>query len=510
MAFFGTNSDDTVTFAGGVLTNAPAGVPLAIINVGAPSALLIETEDGSDSISVTPQANLSIQVAGDAPSAGSDTLTFNGTGAAITVNLATSTISQVGSGPVAYSGIEHVVINGANQQVTFLGGASDDAFDVTPVDADSADLSLAGLATTFRIDTASGLTLNGGGGSNSVEFTATEAPDTIAVSGTAVNLTGRLGVNLASIQGLTVWGLSGADTFNVTPSLTTSILIDGGPPIASLPGDTMNLIGVNTATFNAGPENDEGSFDTNLGTVSFDHLESIGPLTLPGGATVNGTNGADAITVIARDASTHAGANGVNDFTVSVNDNIELYFLDTPSLIVNALGGSDEIAVQTPAPNGAVWNTNLTINGGLPTASDKVIFGTPGAQVDNVVYTPTGADSGTLNITNLNSLTTLNQIEHLVYDGEGGQDTITVNTLAVAVASTIVLTPAATVDSGEVAVDSRLPLQFTNLGVTASVTINDPNAGDGDVLIYNGTGASDVFSVPDSGPGRGCRAIDWS
>src|SRR5205085_9484955 len=115
--------------------------------------------------------------------------------------------------------------------------------------------------------------------------------------------------------------------------------------------------------------------------------------------------------------------------TVSVNDGPEILYIDTPTLTVNALSGSDEIAVFAPAPNLAAWNVQLTIDGGQPTASDTLIFGTPGT--DTAIFTPTGADSGTLNITNLTSVTTFTQIEHVVYDGEGGGDTLTINGTAV-------------------------------------------------------------------------------
>ena len=57
-----------------------------------------------------------------------------------------------------------------------------------------------------------------------------------------------------------------------------------------------------------------------------------------------------------------------------------MLFIDTPVLTVNALGGSDEIAVQSAGRRtGAVWDVELTLDGGLPTGSDTVISGTPGS-----------------------------------------------------------------------------------------------------------------------------------
>jgi len=41
-------------------------------------------------------------------------------------------------------------------------------------------------------------------------------------------------------------------------------------------------------------------------------------------------------------------------------------FIDVATLVINALGGSDEIALRHPAPNNADWDVDVTINGGSP------------------------------------------------------------------------------------------------------------------------------------------------
>ena len=65
----------------------------------------------------------------------------------------------------------------------------------------------------------------------------------------------------------------------------------------------------------------------------------------------------------------------------------EILFVDTPTVTVNALAGSDEITVRTPAPNNAEWDVDVTINGGTPSAdADQLIVETPGQ--DTIVYTP--------------------------------------------------------------------------------------------------------------------------
>src|SRR5947209_8299447 len=60
---------------------------------------------------------------------------------------------------------------------------------------------------------------------------------------------------------------------------------------------------------------------------------------------------------------------GVQDFTVSVNDGPDMLFINTPNLFIDALSGNDDIVVREPAPNQAVWNVQVYVAGGAP-ASD--------------------------------------------------------------------------------------------------------------------------------------------
>jgi hypothetical protein len=84
------------------------------------------------------------------------------------------------------------------------------------------------------------------------------------------------------------------------------------------------------------------------GIVSFDHIESVIVAPEPNGNgngndcpfIVFGTNADDDITVIARDGSTHPGADGVQDFTVSVNEGPEILFLNVPHLVIDAWPGT--------------------------------------------------------------------------------------------------------------------------------------------------------------------------
>ena len=107
---------------------------------------------------------------------------------------------------------------------------------------------------------------------------------------------------------------------------------------------------------------------------------------------------------------------------MSVNDGLEVLYIDTPSIIVNALSGDDVITVRTPAPNDAVWDVDVTINGGPPTASDKVVVETLYVGDETVAYTPTGINSGLLDISSLSSPITLTDVEELIYNGSSIDD----------------------------------------------------------------------------------------
>jgi hypothetical protein len=314
-----------------------------------------------------------------------------------------------------------------------------------------------------------------------------------------VAITGRRTVNYTGTEHLTVNGNAGSDTFNVTPSPAVTIFIDGGDPVGVKPGDLLTIIaGGSPVTFNAGPETDEGSFEVGANQpVSFDHIESLA-IDGSGPAVINGTNGPDAITVIARDVSTHPGTDGVQDFTVSVNTGPDLLFVNVGALTINALSGSDQITLQTPAPNNAAWDVDVTVNGGPPAAdTDQLIVQTPGADAETVVYTPNAADGGTLDLTSLSSTVTINTIETLTYDGQNDNDSLTV--VGTAGNDVIVHNPGANTQAGSFSVNALLPLSYQNLGGGGSLTANAGAGGADDTLVYNGTAVNDTFMIGAAG-----------
>ena len=205
--------------------------------------------------------------------------------------------------------------------------------------------------------------------------------------------------------------------------------------------------------YNVGPESDEGSFvitgGANPGTVSFDHIEAVGPISGVSSATIVATNGDDDITIVARDSSTHAGTNGIQDFTVSVNNGPDLLFIDTPTLNVDALNGDDDIVVRVVAPNLAAWGVTVNANGGEPAASDTLIVeASSGADVIGYNVSSGTIGSGTITVNSPAATINFTTIEHAVIDGQGGSDALTVTTPVGA--DSVTYTPGAASDSGTI------------------------------------------------------------
>jgi len=498
-----TGEDNAINYStGSLVTQGLVSIDAhETIEFGNKTALVINALAGADSVGInnaaTPTGLATITINAGDPGSG-DTMVITGAGVAVAVNTSTSTITGAtgvgGAVPLSYSGIESLDLAGGITGLSFNSTAADDTLTVTPGASGAANngtLVSSGALPLISFVNSGPLTANLDGGDDSVTVTGTPDADMVMVSGSAVMITGRNSVNYSGIESVAVNGGADSDTFDVTPS-AVAVFIDGGDPVGALPGDLLNILaGGGSVTYNTGPEIDEGSFEVGANQpVSFDHIESFG-ITGSGPAVINATNGPDAITVIARDDSTHAMADGEQDFTVSVNEGPELLFIDVADLTVNALGGSDEVVLRAPAPNGAVWDVQVTIDGGPPSASDRLVVETPGAGAENVTYTPNASDGGTLDLANLTSLVTITQIEELLYDGEGDDDSLTV--VGTGGDDTIMHLPGADDEAGSIHVNAFLPISYQNLGGGASLTVD--GALGMDALIYYGTAVNDTFTV---------------
>jgi len=421
---------DVASVVGGT-THIRVTVPTAANFI---EGLLLNGFDGDDNFIITASSLFTLGIAVNAGGpGGADVVTINGTGGADTYGLTlgpdSDSLTGAVGGPVVLTNVEDLVISsGAGTDsltVNSLGSLSDlrdvaffsggDATDtfvanatayadditVTPLSATEATVSAnsAGPTVYASLNAAVGstFTVNALGGSDSVSVVGTQSGETITVNSTTVAVGALKVITYSGTENLRVLALAGNDTIDVTPSVSTTIFVDGGDPIGSTPGDTIILHPPGFFSVEAGPENDEGGLNS-FGLaqrVSWDHIEKVVAIGPPGGpALVLGTNGDDDITIIARDASYDPLANGVQDFTVSVNTGAEVLYINTAVLLVDALAGDDDIVVREPAPNNAVWNVQLFVAGGTPASptgdqGDVVELETPGTQ--SVTYTPNPA-----------------------------------------------------------------------------------------------------------------------
>ena len=228
----------------------------------------------------------------------------------------------------------------------------------------------------------------------------------------------------------------------------------------------------------------------------------------------------------------HPGADGVQDFTVSVNDRADMLLhqcartcssMPWPATTISWCANRPD---QCRAGNTPAWNVQIFIAGGTPAAptgdqGDVLEVETPGTQtvsftprpaaipapVGVVIPVPTGIDTAILNdttntsaiaatpftITALSYTSSPGGVEQVEYQGLDGNDSLTVITPAGA--NSITYTPGAAVDSASVQVGSLVPFNFLNLGAGGSVTLADVGGARVDSLVYNGTAANDKFSV---------------
>jgi hypothetical protein len=248
------------------------------------TALVLNTLAGTDTIGVnnlnTPTGLTKITINGGDPSAG-DILNVTGVGAAVSVDTGTRTITgatgTAGVVPISYSNIASLNLRVGIGDLTLTTTAADDTVVVTPgltTGNNSGTLQSNGAMPQISFANNGTVNVNLDGGSNALVVNGSQSGDTIDVNPTAVAISGRHTVNYTGVQALTVNGGAGSDRFNVTPSPTTAMFIDGGPPIGN--GDMLFVISPSGfANFFPGPQPDQGSYVV-FGDqpVSFTHIEA--------------------------------------------------------------------------------------------------------------------------------------------------------------------------------------------------------------------------------------------
>ncbi|MCY2991933.1 MAG: hypothetical protein NTY19_29250, partial [Planctomycetota bacterium] len=111
-------------------------------------------------------------------------------------------------------------------------------------------------------------------------------------------------------------------------------------------------------------------------------------------------------------------------------DNFEpIEFINKTTLVIDAGAGSDTINLNNPTTPTAL--TSVSVNGGG--GSDTVTVKGQAIALDNVVYTPMGADSGKLVLVDgsgvplpLTAVIQLAGVDRLIYDGQNKADTVKV------------------------------------------------------------------------------------
>ncbi|HVX13123.1 MAG TPA: DUF4214 domain-containing protein [Pirellulales bacterium] len=457
----------------------------------------------------------------------SDTLDFTGDGTApVTVDLGAQTVQEAGFGPVSFVGLGTINVSNGAGAVTVVDSASNNTLDVTPTATtatQAATVQVQGSSQVLNVTASGSLTANFTGSDDSLTIDGTPNSDTFSVGGTAVTESnGSFAVpqtvTFSGAVALQVNGLAGNDTFNVAPSATLPISIDGGdpigvnPPLAPPNGDQINILaGGNAVTFSQGPQADQGGFV--VGTdqpVSFTNIERAA-VANPGMVNVNGTNGNDVITVTAIDASNEGqfgavGADGVQDFALQFSGGLTVAYINAPMLQVNTLAGNDTVVVQAPAPGNENWNVQVGIDGGSPAASadglgDTVSIETTGTVPQTVNYTPTSTSGGVVGLPNITSIITVTNTERLVVAGNNNNDPLTV--FGTPGNDSILATPGPQVDAGFVQVNSLLGVTYQGLGTGGGVAVN--GNGGNDTLTVNGSGANDTFGVAS---GTGAIKVD--
>ncbi|MEZ6114401.1 MAG: hypothetical protein R3C99_25830, partial [Pirellulaceae bacterium] len=243
-------------------------------------------------------------------------------------------------------------------------------------------------------------------------------------------------------------GLGGSDGLNLIAGRNdgaVTINFDGGQPAGGGTGNQTDVVlafgtddASDTFSYFPGASDDSGRLEVlrsgaNAATVvnftGSEQLEIDGDTPAAVGGTgddvlnLNGTGGADSFTV--NGTGTLVGVAQVNG-----GPDIRFRHFGSTSSDINLNGGDgdDQFVVSHPT-NWQIGNVN--VNGGLPTASDSFQLSISGAD-DTLAYTPTAANSGTLNVTSGGSSTlySLAGVESAHVDalGQAAADALTVTT----------------------------------------------------------------------------------
>jgi hypothetical protein len=525
----GTNADNAMNYVqgpgGGIFTGNTGLVSvdnLETYEFNNKTNLVINGLAGNDTINLNNQtvpAGLSgtITVNGGDPTAGSDTLIVNGrvnatdtftyTPAATTSD--TGSVSDTGLPTVAFTTIEHLIINGQNGGP----GSSGDSLAINTSNLSSGQTEILTPGTTFdsgHVDfrdrpggvnpTAVPLDFKALGVAGSLSFTDSGRFDNLIYNGTPLNdtftvnaagvvtLNDQIPVSTSSIITLTLSGLGGNDTFNVAANnnLPSGVVVQGGNPSANNVNYTAPANVATTVDLRVGTISSTGSAPFAFSGVATVNEVSSGPNS---SLTIQGSTGPQNL-VYSPDKTTGTGAGNLSGF----------------GAIVNFSG------VGQP----------ITFNGHDPAARDALIANSQG---DNLVLEPTAQNAGTvnyflvppgkpvpgINFTGIGGLklvgTAVNPlgiVNPFGIDGTPGDDHFEYIPGATPDTGTIV----GTMNSG-IAQFPLVPVTFTGMQQGGVVVFNTfGQQGGTDSFVFNGTPSDDQISMNNGGVFGGVTLSD--
>ncbi|MBI1312273.1 hypothetical protein GC176_13370, partial [bacterium] len=186
-----------------------------------------------------------------------------------------------------------------------------------------------------------------------------------------------------------------------------------------------------------------------------------------------------------------------------------LEFSNFGTLNINAGSGSDEISLNhRDVPSDL---TAINVDGGDPTAGSDTVIVTANGTADTIAVTGVSTDGAIVDVTLDTAGTPVMQptvvvtgAEHLVLDGAGGNDTLSVtgsanNELFNLLPSVSASLGSGAYDAGELrisdatAIAALIPIAFEDLGLSGGISLD--GVGSGDTLVIQGTQLDDTFLV---------------
>ncbi len=426
--------------------------------------------------------------------------------------------------------------NVAGSSATVNGGAGADTFNINTTGGTLLNVDGKGGADRYTVlqsaVNAAGINISDSGASGTdvvTSNTANAGPETIGVTPTQVTRTASGTIAYSGIETLNVNGSNGStgvfptltgDTFNVTPSATTTYNIDGlNPALPNSPGDTL--------VYNAGgvSVNDTGFKLQQAGKqdVNYVRIETVVLSNLP--ITVTGTSGDDTLTVTATNAT---------DGSYVLNGGPTVQFTGAQSFTFDSDGGSDTFNIINPpgglfAPAGGIVylagtgagtgtgdNDVLNLSGGtgfnetydIGVAAGLVAGGTNlGAGTITTTNAPVptmtqllkftgleGPITDTAPVTNVLTVNATDEANHITLaNGAAGFDTLSVDNGAAGnyTPQTFQNKNAVTINAGVTGAD---------LGDTINITYTTAATGLNGPVNVNGNAGGDTFNIQSNTP----------